>query len=125
MRASPVSTTYGLGLLLLNTRQGRVQLNTERRLLRTLPEAQVQVIARVSPHLRHVSSVQTTGPRMGRNVAIEVPEQFKAAERFPLIVEALNAVKATTCLIDGEAVTCDESGVADFDGLRYRRGDMH
>jgi hypothetical protein len=24
-------------------------------------------------------------------------------ERFPLIVEALNALKATTCLIDGEA----------------------
>jgi ATP-dependent DNA ligase len=31
-------------------------------------------------------------------------------ERFPLIVEALNALKATTCLIDGEAVTCNETG---------------
>src|SRR6516162_2603118 len=27
-------------------------------------------------------------------------------ERFPLIVESLNSIKATTCLIDGEAVTC-------------------
>jgi bifunctional non-homologous end joining protein LigD len=46
-------------------------------------------------------------------------------ERFPLIVEALNALKATTCLIDGEAVTCTEAGLADFDGLRYGRGDVH
>ena len=47
------------------------------------------------------------------------------SERFPLIVEALNAIKATTCLIDGEAVTCSEAGLADFDGLRNRRGDVH
>ena len=40
-------------------------------------------------------------------------------------VEALNAIKATTCLIDGEAVTCSEAGLADFDGLRNRRGDVH
>jgi bifunctional non-homologous end joining protein LigD len=46
-------------------------------------------------------------------------------ERFPLIVEALNVLKAITCLIDGEAVTCTEAGLADFDGLRNRRGDVH
>ena len=46
-------------------------------------------------------------------------------ERFPLIVEALSALKATTCLIDGEAVTCSETGVAEFEGLRTRRGDVH
>ena len=32
--------------------------------------------------------------------------QRSRTERFPLIVEALNGLKATTCLIDGEAVTC-------------------
>jgi bifunctional non-homologous end joining protein LigD len=46
-------------------------------------------------------------------------------ERFPLIVEALNALKATTCLIDGEAVTCNETGLAEFEGLRSHRGDVH
>src|SRR5262249_47890314 len=46
-------------------------------------------------------------------------------ERFPLIVEALNALKATTCLIDGEAVTCNEIGLAEFEGLRSRSGDVH
>jgi len=46
-------------------------------------------------------------------------------ERFPLIYEALTALKVATCLIDGEAVTCNEAGLADFDGLRNRRGDVH
>jgi bifunctional non-homologous end joining protein LigD len=47
-------------------------------------------------------------------------------ERFPLVVEALNALKARTCLIDGEAITCDgDTGLAEFDGLRRRRGDVH
>jgi bifunctional non-homologous end joining protein LigD len=35
------------------------------------------------------------------------------SERFPLIVEALNALKATTCVIDGEAITCSEAGLAE------------
>src|SRR5437763_12759469 len=38
-------------------------------------------------------------------------------------VEALNAIKATTCLIDGEAVTCSEAGLADFDGSQKRFGE--
>jgi ATP-dependent DNA ligase len=46
-------------------------------------------------------------------------------ERFPLIVEALSTLKVTTCLLDGEAVTCNETGLAEFEGLRSRRGDVH
>jgi bifunctional non-homologous end joining protein LigD len=41
------------------------------------------------------------------------------AERFPLIVEA----EAGSCLIDGEAVVCDDNGVAVFAKLRQRRND--
>jgi hypothetical protein len=32
--------------------------------------------------------------------------------RFPLIVEAVNHLKVRSCLIDGEAVCCDERGLA-------------
>jgi ATP-dependent DNA ligase len=46
-------------------------------------------------------------------------------ERFPLIVQALRTLKVTTCLLDGEAVTCNETGLAEFEGLRSRRGDVH
>jgi bifunctional non-homologous end joining protein LigD len=34
------------------------------------------------------------------------------APRYPLIVEAVNRLKARSCLIDGEAVVCDDNGLA-------------
>ena len=33
-------------------------------------------------------------------------------DRFPLIVEALARLRSRSCIIDGEAVACDESGIA-------------
>jgi hypothetical protein len=82
--ASPVSMTYGLGLLYIKTRQGQRQLAIERRLLKQIPQNQVQVIARVTPNLHHVAGLQVLGPRIGASVPSEIPEQFKIAERFPI-----------------------------------------
>ena len=42
-------------------------------------------------------------------------------ERFPYIVEAAAGLTVRSCLIDGEAVCCDERGLAVFALLRYRR----
>jgi bifunctional non-homologous end joining protein LigD len=47
------------------------------------------------------------------------------ASRFPLIIEAATALKVRSCLIDGEAVVCDDNGVAVFAKLRQRRNDRH
>ncbi|MFN2463452.1 MAG: hypothetical protein ABR573_06065 [Candidatus Dormibacteria bacterium] len=82
--ASPVSMTYGLGMLYIKTRQGQRQLNIERRLLKQIPQNQVQVVARVTPNLHHVAGVQVLGPRMGAGVPSEIPEQYRMAERFPV-----------------------------------------
>src|SRR5258708_618607 len=38
--------------------------------------------------------------------------------RFPLIAEAL---RSRSCIIDGEAVACDDNGVASFDLVRHHR----
>jgi bifunctional non-homologous end joining protein LigD len=43
--------------------------------------------------------------------------------RFPLIVEALTRLRSRSCIIDGEAVCCDEDGMPNFDCIRYRRHD--
>src|SRR6266513_2117688 len=43
--------------------------------------------------------------------------------RFPLIVETLARLRSRSCIIDGEAVACDDNGVTSFDRVRYRRHD--
>ena len=43
--------------------------------------------------------------------------------RFPRIVEALAQLRSRSCIIDGEAVSCGDDGIASFDRIRYRRHD--
>jgi bifunctional non-homologous end joining protein LigD len=45
--------------------------------------------------------------------------------RYPLIIEAVVALRVRSCLIDGEAVCCDDNGVAVFAKLHQRRNDRH
>jgi bifunctional non-homologous end joining protein LigD len=41
--------------------------------------------------------------------------------RFPLIVETLSRLRSRSCIIDGEAVACDDNGVASFNLIRHHR----
>jgi ATP-dependent DNA ligase len=44
-------------------------------------------------------------------------------QRFPMIVEALERLRARSCILDGEAVACGEDGIALFERTRYRHHD--
>ena len=44
-------------------------------------------------------------------------------ERFALIAAAVEALRARSCLVDGEAVACNDGGLAVFERLRGRRHD--
>ena len=41
--------------------------------------------------------------------------------RFPLIVDALARLRSRSCIIDGEAVACDDNGIASFALVRHHR----
>jgi bifunctional non-homologous end joining protein LigD len=41
----------------------------------------------------------------------------------PELVEALARLRSLSCIIDGEAVCCDDDGIPSFDRIRYRRYD--
>jgi bifunctional non-homologous end joining protein LigD len=43
--------------------------------------------------------------------------------QFPLITETLARLRSRSCIIDAEAVACDETGIARFDRLRHHRVD--
>ena len=47
------------------------------------------------------------------------------APRYPLVVEAVDRLKVRSCLIDGEAVACDENGLAVFKRLRRKPSGEH
>ena len=43
--------------------------------------------------------------------------------RFPLIVETLARLRSRSCIIDGEAIACDDNGATSFNRVRYRHHD--
>jgi ATP-dependent DNA ligase len=42
-------------------------------------------------------------------------------KRFPLAVAAVAALPGRSCLIDGEAIACDDNGLTDFELIRRHR----
>jgi ATP-dependent DNA ligase len=45
--------------------------------------------------------------------------------RYPFILATVNRLKVRSCLIDGEAVACDQNGLAMFERLRRKREGQH
>lgn len=46
---------------------------------------------------------------------------FDFADHFPLVAEAIAALPARSCVLDGEAIARDNNGLFVFDLIRYRQ----
>jgi ATP-dependent DNA ligase len=67
--------------------------------------------------------IRCIGRKNGTQVRLYSRPGNDLTYRFSLIVEALARLRCRSCIIDGEAVVCDEHGMPQFDRIRYRRHD--
>src|SRR5215813_11978908 len=66
---------------------------------------------------RHVEEAR----RDVANVRLFTRNGIDWSGRFPLIVQAVGALKARSCLIDGKAIAFEDGGLASFDLIRHQR----
>src|SRR5437870_10635455 len=83
--ASSVSTSVGLGMLMVQTRGGVEQFLVPPARLKQVPGNQVNVVLTVTPHLHHVKSVGVMGQRMVGRVEPPVPAVMKRVQLLPLL----------------------------------------
>jgi hypothetical protein len=83
--ASTVSTSMGLGLLMVQTRAGSEQYLVAPARLKQIPGNQVNVVLTVTPNLRHVRSVGIMGQRMVGRVEPPIPPAMRQLQRLPVL----------------------------------------
>jgi hypothetical protein len=92
--ASTVSTSMGLGMLMVQTRAGTEQYLVPPARLKQVPGNQVNVVLTVTPNLRHVRSVGVMGQRMVPRVEPPVPAVMNRLQQLPVITPIALAAAA-------------------------------
>jgi bifunctional non-homologous end joining protein LigD len=59
--------------------------------------------------------------RSGDRVQLVTRAGNNFASRFPLIAAAITALPVRSCVVDGEAIACDDNGLAVFELIRHHR----
>lgn len=83
--ASSVSTSMGLGMLMVQTRAGAEQYLVQPSRLKQVPGNQVNIVLTVTPHLKHVKSVGVMGQRMVGRVEPPVPPVMRRLQLLPVL----------------------------------------
>ena len=83
--ASSVSTSMGLGMMMVQTRGGVEQYLVPPARLKQVPGNQVNVVLTVTPNLKHVKSVGVMGQRMVGRVEPPVPPVMRRLQLLPLL----------------------------------------
>jgi hypothetical protein len=92
--ASSVSTSMGLGMLMVQTRGGVEQFLVPPARLKQVPGNQVNVVLTITPNLHHVRSVGVMGQRMVPRVEPPVPAVMNRLQQLPLITPIALATAA-------------------------------
>src|SRR5947209_12928289 len=101
MGASSVSTSMGLGMLMVQTRGGVEQFLVPPAKLKQVPGNQVNVVLTVTPNLKHVKSVGVMGQRMVGRVEPPVPPVMRRLQLLPLLTPL---ALASAAIIGADAV---------------------
>jgi hypothetical protein len=83
--ASSVSTSVGLGMMMVQTRGGVEQYLVPPARLKQVPGNQVNIVLTVTPNLKHVKSVGVMGQRMVGRVEPPVPAVMRRLQLLPLL----------------------------------------
>jgi bifunctional non-homologous end joining protein LigD len=59
--------------------------------------------------------------RQGNTVRLLTRKGYDLADRFTAAVLAIKALPVGSCVIDGEAIACEENGLSNFEMIRWRR----
>src|SRR5437899_7597536 len=92
--ASSVSTSMGLGMMMVQTRGGVEQYLVPPARLKQVPGNQVNVVLTVTPNLKHVKSVGVMGQRIVGRVEPAVPPVMKRLQQLPVITPVALALAA-------------------------------
>ncbi len=92
--ASSVSTSMGLGMMMVQTRAGAEQYLVQPSRLKQVPGNQVNVVLTVTPNLKHVKSVGVMGQRMVGRVEPPVPPVMRRLQLLPVLTPLGLAVGA-------------------------------
>jgi hypothetical protein len=92
--ASSVSTSIGLGMLMVQTRGGVEQFLVPPARLKQVPGNQVNVVLTVTPNLHHVKSVGVLGQRMVGRVEPPVPPVMRRLQLLPVLTPLTLAAAA-------------------------------
>lgn len=85
MGASEVSTSFGLGMVMIRTRGGNEQYLVETARLAKVPGNQVTVMLTVTPNLRHVRSVGIMGQKVVPRPEQPVPPVLRRMRLLPIL----------------------------------------
>jgi hypothetical protein len=92
--ASSVSTSMGLGMLMVQTRAGSEQFLVPPARLKQVPGNQVNVVLTITPNLHHVKSVGVMGQRMVGRVEPPVPPVMQRLQLIPVLTPVALAAAA-------------------------------